>query len=67
MNVDSIRETTMTQDNRTLIDRLLELIDALDCRVPHLEREGEAQIAGDAQKLKTKALERIAQLEGTRL
>jgi hypothetical protein len=57
-------ETAMTQDERTLIARLRELIDALDSRVPHLEREGEIQIAGDAAKLRTKALQRIAQLEG---
>ena len=53
----------MTQDDRTLIAQLRELIDALDARMPHLEREGEIQIAGDAAKLRTKALQRIAPLE----
>ncbi|HEY3162317.1 MAG TPA: hypothetical protein VGJ78_25340 [Vicinamibacterales bacterium] len=46
-----------------MIVRLRELIDALDCRMPHLEREGEIQIATDAAALKSKALARIARLE----
>ena len=50
-------------DRKRLIARLRELIDALDSRVPHLEREGETRIADDAASLRQKALERIAQLE----
>ena len=50
-------------DPRQLITKLRELIDALDARVPHLEREGEVQIVDDAAALKAKALNRIAQLE----
>jgi hypothetical protein len=46
-----------------LIDQLRELIRALDSRAPHLEREGETQIADDAAALKQKAIDRIAQLE----
>ena len=46
-----------------LIDQLRELIRALDSRVPHLEREGETQIANDAAALRQKAIERLAQLE----
>lgn len=53
-------------DRKQLIGRLRELIEALDLRVPHLEREGEVRIAGDAAVLRTKALERIAQLEAAR-
>ena len=45
------------------IATLLELIDALDRRLPHVERSGEAAIADDAAALKRRALERIAQLE----
>jgi hypothetical protein len=45
-----------------LIARLRELIEALESRVPHLEREGEMRIAQDAAALKEKALERIAEL-----
>jgi hypothetical protein len=50
-------------DRAQLIARLRELIDALDARVPHLEREGEVHIANDAAALKSNALARIAQLE----
>lgn len=44
--------------------RLLhELIDALNRRLPHVERAGEEAIAHDAAALKAKALERIAEIE----
>jgi hypothetical protein len=49
-------------DRTKLIGRLVELIEALDNRVPHLEREGEVHIAADAAALKAKALARLAQL-----
>lgn len=52
-----------SDDRRQLINRLRELIEALDARLPHLEREGEVQIATDAAALKSKAMARIAQLE----
>ena len=42
---------------------LRELIEALDRRVPHIERTGEIQIARDAASLRNKALKRIAALE----
>jgi hypothetical protein len=45
-----------------LIRELRELIAALDRRVPHVERAGEAAIAHDAAMLKAKALKRIAEL-----
>lgn len=45
-----------------MIDDLLELITALDRRVPRLEATGELDIAADAAKLRDKALERIAEL-----
>ena len=47
-----------------LIRDLRELIAALDRRVPHVERAGEAVIADDAAALKAKALTRIVELEG---
>ena len=50
-------------DRQRLIGRLRELIDSLDSRVPHLEREGETRIARDAAALRDKALQRLAQLE----
>ena len=52
----------MDIDRNDLIARLRELIEALESRVPHLEREGEMRIAQDAAALKEKALERIAEL-----
>lgn len=47
-----------------MIDDLVELIAALDRRVPRLEQTGETDIARDAAALKAKALRRIACLEG---
>jgi hypothetical protein len=45
------------------IRELLELIAALDRRVPRAERANEMSIAGDAAALKAKALRRVAELE----
>ena len=59
----SSEEKNPHDDRKQLIVRLRELIDALDTRMPHLEREGEFQIATDAAALKSKALARIARLE----
>jgi hypothetical protein len=42
---------------------LLDLIAALDRRVPHVERAGEVAIARDAAELKARALRRIAELD----
>jgi hypothetical protein len=55
--------TNTDVDRKRLIARLRELIDSLDSRVPHLEREGEIQIAQEASALRTKALERLAEFE----
>ena len=52
-------------EQKQLIDRLRELVEALDSRVPHLERDGEVNIASDAAALRSKALARIAQLCGS--
>jgi hypothetical protein len=41
---------------------LVELIAALDRRVPRCEQVGEAAIARDAAALRSKALDRLAQL-----
>ena len=41
---------------------LQELIEALDRRVPHVERAGEAKIAADARRLRATASERVALL-----
>ena len=42
---------------------LYELVAALDRRVGHVERAGEAAIARDAAALREKALKRISELE----
>jgi hypothetical protein len=54
--------TNETARHRLLAD-LRELVEALDRRVPHVEREGEARIARDAAALRKTAEERITQLE----
>jgi hypothetical protein len=54
-----------TRSDQTLINDLLELVSALDRRVPRLEREGERAIARDAEGLRRAALKRIAELQGT--
>ena len=45
------------------VRELLELIAALERRVPRVERAGEADIARDAAALKIRALRRIEELE----
>lgn len=49
-----------------LIRALHELITALDVRLKHVERVGEAAIARDAAALKRKAMKRLAELEAPR-
>jgi hypothetical protein len=60
---ESPREPEMAVARADVIRELLELIDAIDRRVPHVERAGEASIAREAAALKDKALKRIAELE----
>ena len=45
---------------------LQELIEALDRRVPHVERAGEAKIADDARRLRASASERLKLLRDRR-
>lgn len=52
----------MTLTNTELARALQELIAALDRRVPHIERAGEASIARDAQALRARAVKRLAEL-----
>jgi hypothetical protein len=49
-----------------MIRHLRQLVEALDRRVPHIERSGEAAIARDAAVLRERALKRIAELESQR-
>jgi hypothetical protein len=60
MNPDS---TTAAISTAQTVRELLELIAALDRRVPHVERVGEIAIAQAASALKREALKRIEELE----
>jgi hypothetical protein len=51
------------QDRDRAVAALIELIEALDRRVPHVERAGETRIAGDAVKLRDGAMARIDELK----
>ena len=48
---------------RTVLEDLRELVDALDRRVPHLDRQGERDIARDAAGLRAEAMKRIQEIE----
>jgi hypothetical protein len=50
-------------DRQRAIRHLRQLVDALNRRVPHVERVGEAAIARDAAELMQKALKRLKALE----
>ena len=60
---DNYPVTPNSSQRQRLLMHLHELVDALDRRVPHLERDGEVRIAGEAAALKQRALELIAELE----
>ena len=53
----------MAMSRSHAVRALLELIAALDRRVPQAQRAGEASIARDAAALKARALNRITELE----
>lgn len=61
----SERHTMPAKLDHSVLQDLLDLVAALDRRVPRLEREGERDIARDAQGLRRAALKRIAELERT--
>jgi len=48
------------------LSALLDVVDALDRRIPHIERTGEVRIATDAAQLRARAIERIELLRGGR-
>lgn len=54
---------SMAMTRSGVVRELLELIAALDRRVPQAQRAGEASIARDAAALKVRALRRIEELE----
>ena len=53
----------MAVKNSRLVRKLLELVAAIDRRVPQTRRAGEAAIARDAAALKGRALKQIEELE----
>jgi hypothetical protein len=55
--------TPMAVTRSRVVRELLELIAALDRRVPQVQRAGESAIARDAAALRTRALKRIDELE----
>ena len=55
--------TSGDPDRERAVRHLRQLIDALNRRVPHIERVGEAKIAREAADLMDKALERLKELE----
>jgi hypothetical protein len=57
------RDAAMAVRRAQVVRELRELIEALERRMPQIERAAEASIARDAAALKTKALNRIAELE----
>jgi hypothetical protein len=57
------QDTTAAASPAQTVRELLELIAALDRRVPHVERVGETSIARAASALKLEALNRIEELE----
>ncbi|MDQ3070973.1 MAG: hypothetical protein M3R55_14750 [Acidobacteriota bacterium] len=55
----------MKKDRSTdmLLRHLRELVEALDRRMPQIERSGEARIAQDARALRESAMARLEELE----
>ena len=60
-----MKDILETRSDQTIVRDLLELVAALDRRMPMLGREGEREIARDAQGLRRMALKRIAELDRT--
>lgn len=55
-------EGAVITDHSTLVRQLLELVAALDRRMPQVMRAGETAIARDAAALRQRALRRIEEL-----
>jgi hypothetical protein len=58
-----VREESMAVTRSLVVRQLVELIAALDRRVPQVQRVGEAAIAREAAALKARALRRIEEIE----
>ena len=59
----SVTPADRARPAKEMLNDLRQLIDALDRRVPRLERVGEAEIARDAASLRERASRLIQQLE----
>jgi hypothetical protein len=57
-----MNEAKAVSDRDDVLHALRELITALDRRVPHVERLGEARIASEAASLRMEAVRRIEEL-----
>ena len=53
----------MTRDDLETLQNLIELVQAIDRRSPHLHRRGEAAIASAAMALRAQAQARITELQ----
>jgi hypothetical protein len=63
MTIDKKDPTSLSKE---MLSDLYNLIEALDRRVPRLERVGEAQIAHDAADLRERAISLIRRIEGSK-
>ena len=55
---------TTAETAREMLADLYRLVEAIDRRVPHIERSGEAVIAHDAADLRERAVSLIRRIEG---
>ena len=60
----TVTSTGTAGERQEILKNLYELVEALDRRVPRLERVGEAQIAHDAVELRERAVSLIQRIEG---
>jgi predicted DNA-binding transcriptional regulator AlpA len=59
-----VNKDTNTAHTQDILSDLYKLIEALDRRVPRLERLGESQIAHDASEIRERAVSLIQRIEG---
>jgi hypothetical protein len=57
-----LNDPDRTSDRQRVVDALRELVEALDRRVPHVERLGEVRIAREAAALRKDAANRLDEL-----
>jgi hypothetical protein len=57
-----LNDPDRTSDRQRVVDALRELVEALDRRVPHVERLGEVRIAREAAALRKEAANRLDEL-----